>query len=303
MTPLESAILGIVEGITEFLPVSSTGHLILTQRLLGLPDDEASKAFAICIQGGAILAVLGLYWKHVAQMFRGLVGRDAAGRTLLINLMAAFIPAMVLGLTLNKPIKQHLFGLWPIVAAWFAGGVAILWVSGRKGQGPRAKGQGEGEGIEGTSDQRTLLNPKSEIGNPKSSLSLHDLTWRMALIIGLAQCVAMWPGVSRSLITIVAGVLVGLRLSAAVEFSFLLGVITLGAATCYDGYKHGSDMLREFGPANLALGFLFAFISAVVAIKWMVAYLNSHGMHLFGYYRVALAAIVAAMLLTKVITA
>ena len=128
-----------------------------------------------------------------------------------------------------------------------------------------------------------------------------DLTWRMALIIGFAQCLAMWPGVSRSLITIVAGVMVGLSLVSAVEFSFLLGVITLGAATCYDLMKHGRVMLENYGPVEMLLGSLAAFVSAVIAVKWMVSYLKKHGMAVFGYYRIAVALVVAIMLITGVI--
>ena len=120
-------------------------------------------------------------------------------------------------------------------------------------------------------------------------------------MIGFAQCLAMWPGVSRSLVTIVAGVLVGLSLSAAVEFSFLLGVVTLGAATCYDGLKHGPAMLEHYGAMEMLLGFLFAFVAAVVAVRWMVNYLKSHGMAAFGYYRIAVAVVVAVMLVTGIL--
>jgi undecaprenyl-diphosphatase len=138
-------------------------------------------------------------------------------------------------------------------------------------------------------------------GETRKGIDLTDLTWRLALIIGFAQCIAMWPGVSRSLVTIVAGVLVGLRLAAAVEFSFLLGVVTLGAATCYDGLKHGPVMLKHYGAEDMILGFLFAFISAVIAIKWMVSYLKRHGMAVFGYYRIAIGVLVGVMLLMGVI--
>jgi len=120
----------------------------------------------------------------------------------------------------------------------------------------------------------------------------------MALIVGFAQCLAMWPGVSRSLVTIVAGVLVGLSLASAVEFSFLLGVVTLGAATCYDGLKHGRVMLETYGPVEMFIGFLFAFISAVIAVRWMVGYLKNHGMAVFGYYRIAIAVVVALLVLS-----
>ena len=275
MDNFQALILGLVEGLTEYLPVSSTGHLLLAQRLMGIESSTASDAFAICIQAGAILAVLGLYRQRVAQMMMGAVGRNKAGQRLLINLLSAFIPAAVLGLLLEKPIKRYLFagdewGLWPVVAAWFVGGLAILLVS---------------------------LARRRRGTSTTTGLDLEQLTIRMALIVGLAQCIAMWPGVSRSLITIVGGVLVGLSLPAAVELSFLLGVITLTAATAYDALKHGPEMLATYGATPLLIGFGAAWLSAVLAVKWMVGYLKTHGMEIFGWYRVALAAVVAAWLL------
>ena len=275
MDNFQALILGLVEGLTEYLPVSSTGHLLLAQRLMGIDSSTASDAFAICIQAGAILAVLGIYRQRVAQMVMGAVGRNEAGQRLLINLLSAFVPAAVLGLLLEKPIKKYLFGgdewgLWPVVAAWFAGGMAILVVS---------------------------LARRRRGTSPTTGFDLEHLTVRMALIVGLAQCIAMWPGVSRSLITIVGGVLVGLSLPAAVELSFLLGVITLTADTAYDALKHGPEMLATYGATPLLIGFGAAWLSAVLAVKWMVGYLKSHGMEIFGWYRVALAFVVAAWLL------
>lgn len=269
----QAVILGLVEGLTEYLPVSSTGHLLLAQRLLGIGASDTADAFAICIQVGAIIAVLGLYFSHVRKMALGVLGKNPEGLRLAINIIAAFLPAAICGLILEKPIKKYLFGgdawgMWPIVAAWLVGGIAILAVSYWK------------------SGQKT--------GAPK--LGLADLTWRMAIIIGLIQCVAMWPGVSRSLVTIVGGLLVGLSLPAAVEFSFLLGVLTLSAATAYDGLKHGREMLESFGPLALLLGLLAAWVSAVLAVRWMVSYLNTHGMQIFGYYRIALAIVVGVLL-------
>jgi len=271
----QALILGLVEGLTEYLPVSSTGHLLLTQRLLGIESSTAADAFAICIQAGAILAVLGLYRARVGQMTLGVLGRDAIGRRLALAIVAAFIPAAVLGFLLEKPIKLYLFGgeawgLWPIVAAWFVGGVAILAVSRWR----RRHG-----------------------ATPQTGLDLEHLTIRMAVIIGFAQCIAMWPGVSRSLITIVGGLLVGLSLPAAVEFSFLLGVVTLTAATAYDALKHGPEMLATYGPTPLLIGFGAAWLSAVLAVKWMVSYLQSHGLAIFGWYRVVLAIAVTVWLL------
>ncbi len=280
MTNGQAMILGIVEGLTEYLPVSSTGHLLLAERIMGIgagrslakggqeQAKEAADAYAICIQAGAIIAVLGLYFGRVRQMAVGLFGGDPVGLRLLIGVAAGFLPAAVLGLLFNKPIKAYLFGPWPVVAAWLVGGLAILAVSYRN------------------RNNHTV----------RSGSTLENLTWKMAFIIGIAQCIAMWPGVSRSLVTIVGGILVGLSLPAAVEYSFLLGVVTLGAATAYDGLKHGQAMLQTFAPQALVIGLFFAFIAAVISVKWMVAYLNRHGLAIFGYYRVILAVVTAALL-------
>lgn len=265
----QALILGIVEGITEYLPVSSTGHLLLTQRLLGMPADAVSNAFAICIQAGAIVAVLGLYAKRVRQMLLGVAGRDPDGRKLAVNLVVAFLPAAVIGFLFDDLIESYLFGLWPIVTAWFVGGLVILW---RERYFPSHKLTGRTE--------------------------LVELSWRGALLIGFLQCVAMWPGTSRSLMTILAGLLAGLSLPAAVEFSFLLGVLTLGAATAYKGLQHGSEMLSAFGPLPIFVGFLAAWLSATAAVRWMVGYLTRHGMNVFAFWRIGLAAAVTVALLT-----
>jgi undecaprenyl-diphosphatase len=286
MTRGQAAVLGLVEGLTEYLPVSSTGHLLLAQHVMGLggtkgnptPDEQRSKqaadAYAICIQAGAILAVLGLYMRRVRQMVVGIMGKDPAGLNMVSNIVAGFVPAAVIGLLFESPIKKYLFGLRPVVAAWFVGGFAILavaWVRQRRPQ------------------------------NERRDKPLEELTWKMALIIGFAQCIAMWPGVSRSLITIVGGLLVGLSLPAAVEFSFLLGMVTLGAATGYDALKHGQIMLQMYDFLSMSTGFVVAFISAVLSVKWMVSYLNRHGLSLFGYYRVGIAAVVAALMVMRVL--
>ncbi len=272
----QSLILGLVEGITEYLPVSSTGHLIVTERLMGIglsTDKEAADAFAICIQGGAIAAVLGLYFKHVKQMFLGLLGKNPEGLKMFIHLVVAFMPAAIAALTLEKWIKGFLFGLNPIIIAWFVGGVIILILTKRNRQSGK------------TENSKTLL----------------DMTWRMALIIGLLQCVAMWPGTSRSLMTIAAGLLVGLRTKDAVEFSFLLGVMTLGAATAKDTLDHGAMMLQTFGAANIAVGFIAATVSAAIAVKWLVSYLQKNGMAVFGWYRIIVAIITAVLVWQGVI--
>ncbi|MGC4015432.1 MAG: undecaprenyl-diphosphate phosphatase [Luteolibacter sp.] len=290
----QSLLLGLIEGITEFLPVSSTGHLIVAQRLMGIgtlspTDKEAADAFAICIQGGAILAVLGLYWKHVKQMLFGLLGRDPAGLKLLINLIVGFLPAAVVGLALHHWIEDKLFGLWPVVTSWVVGGVAILAAVWWRRKNP-------------------VTGNKRELG---------QLTWQLALIIGLLQCIAMWPGTSRSLMTIAGGLLVGLTVRAAVEYSFLLGVLTLTAATAKTALDkaHASGpefehhfgtaklMLHQFGAANLAIGGIAAMVSAFLAVKWLVGYLQSHGLALFGWYRIAIGTAVATLILTHTFSA
>ena len=266
----ESIILGIVEGLTEYLPVSSTGHLIIAQYLMGLQESEALSAFEICIQGGAILAVLGLYFPRVVQMWQGLLGKNPAGARLLINLIVGFIPAMVVGLTCSSLIKSYLFNASTVMSSWAVGGVVIL----------------------------LYVRQREKRGLGQSGKPLEELTPRAALGIGVMQCVAMCPGVSRSLMTMLTGLAVGLSVAAAVEFSFLLGLITLGAATCHDAVKHGADMLQTIGWLPMLVGTLTAWVSALVAVKWMVAYLNRHSLAIFGYYRIA-AAVVMLLLIAR----
>jgi undecaprenyl-diphosphatase len=265
MDALDALVLGVVEGLTEYLPVSSTGHLLVTQRLLGLPDTPATRGFAICIQGGAIAAILLLYGRRVAQAARGLFGADEAGRRLLLALVAAFLPAAVIGFLFDDAIEERLFGPWPIAIAWIAGGLVILWHARRP---PRPGGQ-----------------------------PLEGLTVGGAALIGLAQCIAMWPGVSRSLATILAGLGVGLTLAAAVEFSFLLGLLTLGAATVWKALDTGPAMVSELGWPALLIGFVSAAVTAALAVRWMVAWLAGHGLALFAWWRLlAGGALVAALL-------
>ncbi|MGH9381210.1 MAG: undecaprenyl-diphosphate phosphatase [Thermoanaerobaculia bacterium] len=263
----EAILLGIVEGLTEYLPVSSTGHLLLVQRLLGIPPDRAANAYAIAIQAGAIVAVLGLYRQRVAQMARGLVGKDSTGGRLLLALALAFVPAAAAGLLFEDTIESALFGLRPVATAWIVGGLAILWLA-----------------------HRGVLTPRH------TGLPLDTLDWRRALLIGLAQCLALWPGMSRSLVTIAGGVLAGLTLPAAVEFSFLLGVVTLGAATVYKAIAGGEAMVGSYGVPVLTVGFLAAIVSAAIAVRWMVGYLQRHDMALFGWYRIGIGLLTLALL-------
>jgi undecaprenyl-diphosphatase len=267
MNAWQAVVLGVVEGVTEFLPISSTGHLILAQRALGLADTVASHAYTVCIQAGAILAVLELYAGRVSQMVRGILGRDPAGRRLAFHIVVAFVPAAIVGLAFEKQIDEHLMHLWPIVASWFIGGVAILAVTKLR----RAQAAAVGKSVE-------------------------DLDWKGALVIGAWQCLALWPGTSRSLVTIAGGVIFGLSLASAVEFSLVLGLVTLLAATAHKAMHGTRAMLDEYGGVNLGLGLLVAFVFAWISVRWMVGYLKSHGMSLFGWYRVALALCVAVLI-------
>jgi undecaprenyl-diphosphatase len=263
---LQALVIGVVEGLTEYLPVSSTAHILLAQRALGVEQSEAADAYAICVQAGAILAVLGIFARRVGQMFRGLAGRDPAGLRLAVNIVIAFLPAMVFGLLLNKRIKEHLFHLWPICIAWCVGGVVIL--------------------VFCYATRRRLTT-----GRDVTELSIAG-----ALAIGLLQCLGMIPGTSRSLVTILGGLLVGLGMEAALEFSFLLGLVTLTAATVHDACKHGAAMRAAYEPLPLLVGFAAAALAAAAAVLWMLHYLRRRGLEVFGYYRIVLAAVVAAML-------
>ncbi|MEO0515323.1 MAG: undecaprenyl-diphosphate phosphatase [Planctomycetota bacterium] len=283
MTWWQAAILGVVEGLTEYLPVSSTGHLILTAWLLGLNPDptlaeaaeikRAVDAFNIVIQAGAIAAVLGLYRSRVVHMVRGLAGKDEAGLKLAVALIVAFVPAAVLGPVLAGPIKGYLFAPWPVIAALAIGGVLCIAVGRRRKRMEDA-----------------------------ATLEIEDVGWRVGLVIGLAQCVAMWPGTSRSMMTIVAALLLGLRAKAAAEFSFLLGLVTLGAATVYDGMNDGHLILEHIGWSNLVVGFVAATISAALAVHWFVGFLTRKGLEPFGWYRLVLAAVMGGLIVGGVMS-
>jgi undecaprenyl-diphosphatase len=274
-------VLGLVEGITEFLPISSTGHLILAASLLGSADPAAKPAqdaFLIIVQGGAVLAVLGLYWERVLGMLRGLLGQSESGRRLAFHLALAFVPAALIGKLLGKQVKLSLFHAGPVLAALFLGGVWMLWLS-RAGS---------------PAYQRAVQR-------------IDQLDWRRALGIGLFQCLALWPGTSRSMMTIAGGMLLGLRPRDAAEFSFLLGVPTLGAATLYELVSQlhdagaGPSFFAQLGARSVIVGMLVAAISAALAVRWLVEFLNRHGLTLFGWYRIGLALVLGGLMALGVV--
>lgn len=276
LTWWQGVVLGLVEGITEYLPISSTGHLILVSWLLRLdrPDTkEALDAYLVVIQGGAILAVIALYWPRIVQMVRGLLGRNPGGLRLAGNLALAFVPAAVAGALLSKAIKARLFvdPPWPVLAALAAGGLWMIWLGRRDGGG---------------------------------ETDVTVVSWRTALGIGLFQTLALWPGTSRSMVTIGGGMVLGLSTVAAAEFSFLLGLPTLGAACLHDlvGNLHhgGPSMFQQLGARPMLLGFVVATVSAAIAVRWLVSFLTRHGLAPFGWYRLGLAAVLAALIVSGV---
>jgi undecaprenyl-diphosphatase len=275
MSVPQAVLLGAVEGVTEYLPVSSTGHLTIVQSLLGLgatPEEKrASDAYAICIQLGAIIAVFLVSFGRIKGMVRGIFGRDRDGLRLFGNVVLAFIPAAIFGLLFENRIKHSLYGVWPVAAAWLLGGVFILVALPRQAA--------------------------------KEGTALEGLRWQSALIIGLAQVLALWPGVSRSLVTIAGALFVGLSMSAAVEFSFLLGLLTLGAATIYEGVKLGPEIVRAFGWVSPLVGLVVAGVAAFVAVRWMVEYLRTRSLAIFGWYRIAAAFVAAVLVVAGVLHA
>ena len=265
---VKAVVFGIVEGLTEYLPISSTGHLLVAKEIMQVggsaESDAAINAYIVVIQFGAILAILAICQNRFVSLYHGLLKGDADGQRLLKNLMFAFLPAVVVGLALEDQIKGRLFGTCPVIIGWMAGGLVILGFS--------------------------FLCRHRSIDLHKGR-QLEDITIPTAFFIGLAQCLAMWPGVSRSLATILGALFMGVSMAAAVEFSFLLGAVTLSAASMYDLLKHGAAMAQAFDFFPMALGLVCAFVSAVLSVKWMVGYLNRYGLELFGYYRIAIAAV------------
>jgi undecaprenyl-diphosphatase len=253
----KALILGIVEGVTEFLPISSTGHLILAGDLLDF-NDEKGKVFTIVIQLGAILAVCWEYRAKITDVVTG-IGSDKAANRFVLNLFIAFLPAAILGLLFIKTIKYYLFHPLPVAMALIIGGILILWA-----------------------ERRDHVIDVEQVD---------DMDWKHALKIGLAQCLALIPGTSRSGATIIGGLLSGLSRKAAAEFSFFLAIPIMFAATFYDVYKHHE--ILEFNDLGMfAVGFVAAFFSALLAVRGLMRFISNHDFTVFAWYRIAFGIII-----------
>jgi undecaprenyl-diphosphatase len=257
-------VLGIVEGLTEFLPISSTGHLILTSHALGL-HDEATKSFEIVIQLGAILAVVFYYRKLLGERIAGLFRWEPNAVRLASALIAAFIPTAIAGVLLRKTIKRALFGPMPVVIALVVGGIVMI----------------VGERLLKRADRQKL----------------EELTPLDGFLIGVAQCFSLWPGTSRAMCTLLAGRARGFDGRTAAEFSFLLAIPVLGAATALDLYKDGRQLFATAQlRAALCVGFVTSFLVAWAAIGWFLGFLRKRGLTAFGWYRIALGIVVFVLL-------
>ena len=270
-TALVAFILGIVEGLTEFLPVSSTGHLIVAGSLLGYTGERA-KAFEIVIQAGAILAVC---WEYRARLIGALVGlaRDPVAQRFVANLVVAFLPAAVLGLLFAKTIKRYLFAPVPVALAFVVGALIILWV-----------------------ERRQRVSPSTVRID-----SVDAMHWTDALKIGLAQALALIPGTSRSGATIIGGMLFGLSRPVATQFSFFLAIPTLFAACIYD-FVRNRTLFSSQDLQGLAIGFVAAFVSAFLCVRWLIRYVSRHDFVPFAWYRIAFGLLILASAWTGVVT-
>lgn len=265
---LTALILGIVEGLTEFLPVSSTGHLIVVGSLLGYTSEQ-SKVFKIVIQLAAILAVCWDYRRRIGQVIEGLAMRDPKQTRFVTHILIAFLPAMLLGALFHGAIKTYLFNPLTVAGALILGGLAILFI------------------------EKRVYQPRYA--------TVDDLDARTALKVGLAQTLALFPGVSRAGATIMGGLVFGLSRRAATEFSFFLAIPTMLAATVYDLYKNWHLLSLERDLPVFAVGFVASFVAAMVAVKALLKYVSSHSFTVFAWYRIVFGLIVLGTAYTGVV--
>lgn len=276
---LKAAIMGIVEGLTEFLPISSTGHLILTGSLLGFTGDTV-KVFEIAIQTGAMLSVIWEYRQKLGRTVTGLT-HDPVAQRFARNVIVAFIPAVVLGLAFGGIIKQHLFKPVPVAIAFIVGGLIILWVERRHKR------------LYGASDTEGTRQARVETVDDMSALD--------ALKVGLLQCFALIPGTSRSGATIIGSIVLGFSRKAATEFSFYLGIPTLMGAGAYSVWKQ-RDLLQWSDLPMFLVGTVFAFVSALICIRWLIRYVSTHDFTIFAWYRIVFGLLVLGTAYTGLVT-
>ncbi|MDM4764794.1 undecaprenyl-diphosphate phosphatase [Pelomonas sp. SE-A7] len=258
---IKAAVMGLVEGLTEFLPISSTGHLILTGSLLGLTDAK-SKVFDVAIQSGAILAVLIVYWQRLSSVLLEL-GSSVRARRFVLNVAIGFLPAAVIGLLAYKTIKAHLFNAPVVAGAFIVGGLIILWV------------------------ERNATQRRARIDD------VDEMDVLDALKVGLVQCLGMIPGTSRSGATIIGGMLLGLSRKAATDFSFFLAIPTLVGAGAYSLWKERHALSMADAPM-FGVGFVVSFLAAWVCVRWLLRYISSHSFVPFAWYRIAFGLVVLA---------
>ena len=259
----KAVVMGVVEGLTEFLPISSTGHLILAGALLGFDDDKA-KVFDIAIQTGAIFAVILVYWQKIRTTLVELPTHKRA-QQFALNVLIAFLPAVVLGLLFGKIIKAHLFTPVVVATTFIVGGFIILWAEKRQAAG----------------------------GNAVRVTDADDMTWKDALKVGFVQCLAMIPGTSRSGATIIGGMLLGLSRKAATDFSFYLAIPTLIGAGVYSLYKERALLSMADVPL-FSVGLVVSFLSAWLCVRWLLRFIATHSFVGFAYYRIAFGVVVLA---------
>ena len=289
---LKAAVMGIVEGLTEFLPISSTGHLILAGALLGL-DDEKGKVFDIAIQTGAIFAVILVYWQKISRTVLDLP-TDITARRFAANVIIAFLPAVVLGLLFGKQIKLYLFTPEVVASTFILGGLIILWVE-QKLKANASSGLLHGDSAENVLTSSAAEQPLARIQN------VDDMTPLDALKVGFVQCLAMIPGTSRSGVTIIGGMVLGLSRKAATDFTFYLAIPTLIGAGAYSLYKERALLSMADAP-SFAVGLLFSFISAWICVRWLLRYIASHSFVPFAWYRIVFGIAVWGTAYTGLVT-
>jgi undecaprenyl-diphosphatase len=276
----KAAVMGVVEGLTEFLPISSTGHLILAGALLGF-DDEKGKVFDIAIQTGAIFAVILVYWQKIRTTLIALPS-DKQAQQFALNVLIAFIPAVVLGLLFGKAIKAHLFTPSVVASTFIIGGFIILWAEARYKR--------ERQALENST--MVFMAGGAMPGGPRIA-EVEQMTAMDALKVGLIQCLAMIPGTSRSGATIIGGMFLGLSRKAATDFSFYLAIPTLIGAGAYSLYKERA-LLSVADVPMFAVGLVVSFISALWCIRWLLKFISTHSFVGFAYYRIAFGMVVLA---------